>query len=536
MQMKLTDTPKDARPDQGKAVSYWMEGAEHAPLHPLQKNLETDVVIIGGGVAGLSVAYCLTLSGKSVVLVEDGDIGGGETGRTTAHLVTALDDRYYQLEKTFGEEKTRLMAESHSMAIDFVEQTILRENIDCEFERLAGYLFLHPTDKPDSLEKELTAALNAGLKVAGMDGTPGLLQKQRCLRFPDQAQFHPLNYLKGLRKAIAQKGGQIFTGTHASEIDHSGITTAEGFTVKAKHIVVATNSPVNSIFAMPEKQYAYRTYVIGALVEKDLLPKALWWDTGDFERDAKVPPYHYVRLHPFNETHDLLISGGEDHPTGDTAKTEIPEEDRYDLVEIWTRQHFPIGEVVYRWSGQVMEPMDGIAYIGRSPFDPDNIYIVTGDSGNGMTHCSFAGLLITDLINGKENKWEKLYSPSRFTISESGQVITQMIDDTISYLKQVPNCNGTEELETIGNGEGRIVSMLEEQFGVYRDNGGLLHIVSSKCTHLKCTTAWNADELSWDCPCHGSRFTYEGRVINGPANDDLPAYSYNARENNLEKR
>ena len=165
---------------------------------PLKENLETDVVIVGGGLAGISVAYCLTQSGKKVVLVEDGFIGSGETGRTTAHFVTALDDRYYNFEKIFGEEKTKLIAESHQVAIDFVEQTIKKENIDCGFERVNGFLFLHPSDKKDSLEKELKAALKAGVQIDFMDEVPGLLQKQSGLRFMNQAQFHPLKYLNGL--------------------------------------------------------------------------------------------------------------------------------------------------------------------------------------------------------------------------------------------------------------------------------------------------------------------------------------------------
>ncbi len=212
------------------------------------------------------------------------------------------------------------------------------------------------------------------------------------------------------------------------------------------------------------------------------------------------------------------------------------EEDRYQLVEDWTLKNFPVQKFLYRWSGQVLEPMDGIGFIGRNPYDHDNVYIVTGDSGNGMTQCSFAGLLITDLINGKENKWEKLYSPSRFTISESGPVFSQMVKETMSYLKQLPNFNDTEELDSIKNGEGRIVDMLEEQFGVYRDEKGKLSIVSAKCTHLKCGLVWNGDELSWDCPCHGSRFTYDGKVVNGPANFDLPTYEYDEKGNDLKKQ
>jgi len=534
--MKINDNPQDARLTAGKNISYWTDSANNAEQNSLKENLETDVVIIGGGIAGISAAYCLVKSGKSVVLLEDGYIGSGETGRTTAHFVTALDDRYHHLEKIYGEEQTKLIAESHQVAIDFVEQTIKTENIDCGFERVDGYLFLHPSDKDDALDIELAAALRAGVEIELVNTTPGLLQKNSALRFKNQAQFHPLKYLNALSKIIQQKGGKIFTNTHASTINQEGVVTDDGFTVKAKHVVVATNNPVNNLFAMVDKQFAYRTYVIGALVKKDLIPKALWWDTGDFNANSKIPPYHYVRVHPYNEQYDLLISGGEDHPIGVTTKTEVPEEKRYQLVEAWTRDHFPIGEVLYGWSGQVLEPMDGIAYIGRNPHDHENVYVITGDSGNGMTHCSFAGLLITDLINGKENKWEKLYSPSRFTVSETGQVVKQIVNESLSFLTQMPNFNNTDELDSIKNGEGKIVNMLEEKFGVYRDQNGSLNIVSAQCTHLKCSVVWNADELSWDCPCHGSRFTYAGKVINGPANFDLPTFMYNETAKNLEKK
>ncbi len=522
--MKDNNNPQDPILTSGRHISYWTDSVTVSLPGTLNENLETDVVIVGGGLAGMSVAYCLAKTGKKVVLVEDGLIGSGETGRTTAHFVTSLDDRYYNFENIFGEEKTKLIAESHRVAIDFVEKTVKEEHIDCGFERINGYLFLHPSDKKDSLERELKAALRAGVEIKALDRVPGILKDEKCLCFLNQAQFHPLKYLDGLAKAIQEKGGKIFTGTHASKIDKEGITTAQEFTVKAKHIVVATNNPVNNFFAMQLKQYAYRTYVIGSLVKKDSVPKALWWDTGDFKSDANVPPYHYIRVHPYNEQYDLLISGGEDHPTGDTNTSGVAEEDRYSLVESWTRAYFPIEDVVYRWSGQVMEPMDGIAFIGRNALDHDNIYVVTGDSGNGMTHCSFAGLLISDLINGKENKWEELYKPSRFTLKKSRRALTQIKYDFISYFKQFPNFKGPEELSSVKNGEAKIVGMLEENFGVYRNPEGKLHIVSAQCTHVKCTLCWNSDELSWDCSCHGSRFTYEGKVINGPANRDLPTY------------
>jgi glycine/D-amino acid oxidase-like deaminating enzyme/nitrite reductase/ring-hydroxylating ferredoxin subunit len=509
----------------GKHFSAWIDNDfEIQKLNPLTENLETDVVIIGGGIAGLSTAYRLCDLGKSVVLVEDGFIGSGETGRTSAHLVTAIDERYYDLERIFGEEKTKLIAEAHRTGIYFIEAIVTKEKIDCDFDWVDGYLMQHPSDKADSLDMEYKAAKKAGLDVEVVNEIPGILVAEKGLRFSRQAQFHPLKYIRGLAAAIERKGGKIFTGTKATRIDSEGIDTESGYTVRAKHTVVATNSPVNNLFAIHVKQNAYRTYMIGAKIKKGLIPKALWWDTGDFSSNSNIPPYHYVRTLPFNGEFDILLCGGEDHVTGDTSQGEVPEEKRYALIEDWARTYFPIEDIVYRWSGQVMEPIDGVAFIGRNPMDSDNVYVISGDSGNGLTHGSFAGLLISDLITGINNKWERIFRPSRFTLKESGPVFKQMMHEFISYLRHRPNFKSAQELSSIKNGEGRIVDMLEEKFGVYRDEYGMLHIVSAECTHLKCTIGWNKDEQSWDCPCHGSRFDYEGKVLNGPANIDLPAY------------
>ncbi len=394
--------------------SYWTDSEPALQFAPLQQSIETDVVIVGGGMAGISIAYQLTRLGKRIVVIEDGDIGSGESGRTTAHLATALDDRYYKLERIFGKEGIRYVAESHRAAIDIIEQTIQYESISCDFERVTGYLFLHPSDQEDSLQKEYAAAREAGLDVELLDATPGLPKFGRCLAFANQAQFHPLKYLHGLCHAITEKGGQLFTDTKAVEIDHTGVVTDQGFRVDAAFVVVATNTPVNDKYAIHLKQFAYQTYVIGGLVAKGAVPPALWWDTGDFRTNAAIPPYHYVRLQPYDEVHDLLICGGEDHATGLAFAQQITDEERYRQLENWAREKFDIEEIIYRWSGQVMEPMDSLAYIGRNPADKDNVFIVTGDSGNGMTHAAIASLLIPDLILGHVNKWKKIYDPQRF--------------------------------------------------------------------------------------------------------------------------
>ncbi|MEO8085920.1 MAG: FAD-dependent oxidoreductase, partial [Bacteroidota bacterium] len=503
--------------------NFWKATFPPISYPKLNKNAECDVVVVGGGIAGMSIAYNLSRSGKKVVVIEDGAIGSGETGHTTAHLVTALDERYYELQRIFGFQDARLIADSHRAAIDFIENTVATEHINCHFKRVNGYLFLHPSDKKASLDKELKASTDSGIDIKKLPSVPGLRHFDgACLEFKNQAKFHPLQYLKGLCDAAIANGAQIFTETHAKEIDKTGIVTDEGFKVSAKHIVVATNTPVNNVVAMHLKQFPYRTYVIGATIRKDSLPEALWWDTGDFDVNENIPPYHYIRTEPFNDYYDLLMVGGEDHATGLAEAEAISEANRYQILETWARRYFDLGTVVYRWSGQVIEPMDGIAYIGRNPWDADNIYIVTGDSGNGMTHGTIAGLLITDLINGKENKWENIYSPSRFSIFKSGKTLfSEMIGGIRKYFQTNPKHTAAVSLNNIKQGDGKIIEIDGKKYGCYCDDDETLHLVNAECTHLKCIVHWNNDEHSWDCPCHGSRFTYEGKVLNEPANKAL---------------
>ena len=506
----------------GKNIPCWYDGKFPIEKYSvLNENLDTDVVIVGGGISGCSVGYNLVQAGFKVVIIEDGLIGSGETGRTTAQLTTALEDRYYEMEELFGEQDTKLIAESHKAAIDYVESIVKKENIDCNFERVNGYLFRNETDNSDSLIRENIAATKAGINITPLVQVPGIPSELGSLCFADQAQFHPIKYILGLCKIIESKGGQIFNTTHASEIDYTGITTKEGFKVKAKHIVIATNAPVNDKYSIMLKQWAYRSYVIAALIKKNILPRAMWWDTGDHTIKESMP-YHYVRLHEYNDSFDLLITGGEDHPVGHDM--EISPENRYERLEKWTRKRFPIGQVVSKWSGEVLVPMDALAYIGRNPWDRDNVYIITGDCGIGMTHATIGGLLIADLIAGKENKWEKIYSPKRFTLKSSGSVFRMLKEDLISVIKKWLYTD-ISKADEIKSEEAKIIEIEGNKYGAFRDKSGFLHVVSAECTHLKCMVVWNGNEQSWDCPCHGSRFTYTGQVINGPANEDLPAYS-----------
>ncbi len=350
------------------------------------------------------------------MVLDDGEIGGGMTGRTTAHLTNAFDDRYVEMEKLHGADGSRLIAESHTAAIDKVEAIAREEQIDCGFERLDGFLFVPPDESTDVLNDELKASHRAGLvSVELVQRAPiETFDTGPALRFPRQAQFHPLDYLTGLTRAFTRAGGRIFTGTHATNITggaEARVETNLGPAVSCDVIVVATNTPVNDRVAIHTKQAAYVTYVIGVSVPKGSVTPALYWDTPD--------PYHYVRLQTDknNPAHEILIVGGEDHKTGQ----ENDGAERFAKLEQWTRERFPqMGEVEYRWSGQVMEPVDGIAFIGPNPLDEDNVFIATGDSGQGMTHGTIAGMLLTDLIQDRKNPWADLYNPSRMKVRFAG--------------------------------------------------------------------------------------------------------------------
>lgn len=517
-----TSESKNGTITSGDNLSYWFSSAiKPLAFKKLNENIGTDILVIGGGIAGLTTAYCLAKEGRKVILVEDGFIGSGETGRTTAHITCALDDHYFELEKTFDEHTAQLAANSHMAAIEWIANTVKHHKINCHFKRVDGYLFLHPSDTKETLEKEYKATKRAGLITEMLNSVPSIAAEKgkSCIKFSDQAQFHILLYLKGLADAFIKLGGKIYTQTKAGNITAEG-ATANGFKVKANHIVVATNTPINDWVIMHTKQWPYRTYVIAAKVPKGKLPYALWWDTGDHNSKWIIKPYHYVRLEELDEQYDILIAGGEDHRTGQADDENIKEEDRYTKLEKWTKKHFPaIGDIEFKWSGQVLEPIDSLAYIGKNPGE-DNIYIITGDSGNGMTHGTLGGMIITDIITGKENPWIKIYSPSRITLKTTGDYLHEVGNMVVQFGDWITP-EHIKKIDDLKPGEGGIISFGLKKIAAYRDQQNNVHVWSAVCPHLGGILQWNADEKTFDCPMHGSRFTNEGKVINGPAISDL---------------
>lgn len=511
------------RSDSGRNVSLWRATTEEAQGSAIKSDARADVCIVGAGIAGLTTAYLLGREGRSIVVLDDGPVGGGNTERTTAHLSNAIDDRYVEMERLHGERGARVAAESHTTAIETIERIVREEEIDCDFERVDGYLFAPPRKSRKILDDELKAAHRAGLRgVERVRRAPvQSFDTGSALRFPRQGQFHPMKYLNSLAELVKRDGGLIFTGgaAHAEEI-HGGtgahVTTTGGYTVTARDIVVATNSPINDRFEIHTKQAPYMTYVIGARIPRDSVPHALYWDTLD--------PYHYVRVQKAEEPgadYEVLIVGGEDHKTGQAHDFER----RYSRLERWARFRFPMmKEVEFRWSGMVFETIDGLAFIGRNPQDDDNVYIATGDSGMGMTHGTIAGLLLTDLITGRENAWAEVYDPARKTASALGEFAKENLNVAAQYTDYVTP-GEVDSADEVERGEGALLRSGLSKTAIYRDEDGVVHSVSAVCRHLGCIVNWNSNEKSWDCPCHGSRYDATGRVINGPANSDLEAVS-----------
>ena len=497
--------------------SIWQDTASIPPRPPLEEHVTTDVCVVGAGIAGLSVAYRLATAGKRVVVLDRDQIASGETGRTTGHLANALDDRYATIERAVGAENTRLAAESHTTAIDWIDATIRIESIDCDFARVDGYLVCAEGDSPELLTEELAAAHRAGLGRVTLESSTPVRgwASGPALRFPSQGRFHVLRYMAGLARGIERAGGVIYGGSRVEKIEGGSpatVTTENECTVAADDVVVCTNGSISDMMVTHIKQAPYRTFVVAFRVPKGSVPDALYWDTAD--------PYHYVRIQPMNDAAgDALIVGGEDHKTAH----EDDAGDRFERLEEWTRAHFPIaGERLYQWSGQVLEPHDYLAFIGKNPDGAEHVWLATGDSGMGMTHGTIAGLLLGDLLQGKAHRWAKLYDPKRLTLhhTELATLARENADVALQFADYVTP-GQVHDTASIPKGEGRVIRRGVHKIAAYRDEQGTLHERSAVCTHLKCIVDWNTAEKSWDCPCHGSRFDARGTVIAGPATADL---------------
>ena len=497
--------------------SVWREGYDRAPNPPLTGDLTTDVCVIGAGIAGLSTAVEAALAGFRVVLLESSSVGAGETSATSAHLTNVFDAGFTYIERHSGLDATRVAANAHMAAIGRIEELASAHGIDAQFQRVNGYLFAHDASASGDLDSELDVAERCSepaWKPVRLKESPVGPKGRAALRFPNQGMFHPLAYLHGLAALLERHRGTLYENTHVKAVqsgEPAKVETANGPTVTARFVVVATNSPMNDLVTMHTKQAPYHTYVAGMPVPPGAIEAALYWDTGD--------PFHYVRVlrKGARGGDDLLIVGGEDHKAAHESDCDA----RWHALQTWARRHFPdAGDAQFLWSGQVMNSIDGLGYFGRNPMDSSNIFIATGDTGMGLTGGALAGMIIRDLMLARPNPWADVFEPSRKPVTAVTAFMKEQADVAAQYADWVTP-GEVEAIGAIGRSRGAIVRRGARKFAVSRSAQGKLTCLSAVCTHLGCIVGWNPAASTWDCPCHGSRFRADGSVIHGPASKPL---------------
>lgn len=499
-----------------RTQSLWHATHQLPRTGALAGDRETEVAVVGGGITGLTAAVLLARAGRRVALLERDYIGSGETGNTTAHLTEAIDARYHTLRRDFGEDKARLVAQSTREAIDRIEAFVGESGGDCGFSRVPGFLYTEREQDLEALAGELDAASHAGCAVSWVDEVPLPFRTHGAVRWDNQAQVHATAYLAALVEQARALGVRIYEQTRAIDIDDGTpcrVVTDHGV-VSARDVFVAANVPVNNRVMLHTKIAAYRSYAIAGdvttLPGRHETVAGLFWDTDE--------PYHYTRLQKIGGR-TYLIVGGEDHRTGEETETDAC----YDRLLEYASRHFGLADAKYRWSGQIIEPVDGLPYIGRNTASK-HVYVATGFSGNGITFGTLGGMIVSDLILDRPNPYASLYDATRVKplasafdyVAENAAFPAHLVKDRLTTLSAE-----RRPIESLRPGEGGVFATGEGKLAICRDQNGALHSLSAVCTHLGCDVAWNQGEQTWDCPCHGSRFSPEGKVMNGPAVTDL---------------
>jgi glycine/D-amino acid oxidase-like deaminating enzyme/nitrite reductase/ring-hydroxylating ferredoxin subunit len=494
---------------------FWIDSTAMPRFPRLDRNLTVDVLVIGGGITGLTTAYLLNGAGLSVALLERARCAEIDTGHTSAHLTMVTDLRLTELAKSFGRDHAQAVWDAGLAAIAQIDDIVRDEAIDCAFEWVPGYLHaaLGEGSKSDrsQFEEEAATATDLGFDAEVVDSVP--LVGRVGIRYADQARFHPRRYLAGVARALSERGGQIFEQSAADEFSDKPLTVkSNGHTIDCGYVVIATHTPlvgntgIASATLFQTKLALYSSYVVGGRVAKGSVPDALLWDTAD--------PYHYFRIEPHRD-HDVVIFGGEDHKTGQATDTNAC----FGRLTKTLSALVPQIDVTHRWSGQVIETPDGLPFMGETA---DRQFAATGFSGNGMTFGTLAGIMAADRVLGRSNPWSELFDPGRTKIRGGLWDYIRENKDYPYYLIR-DRFAGTEgrSLRTVKRRAGKVLNIDGKQVAVYRDETGATTRRSAVCTHMACIVDWNEAERTWDCPCHGSRFRPDGGVISGPAESSL---------------
>ena len=492
----------------------------------LDRDLKADVVVIGGGITGLTTAYLLKRAGRRVVIVERGRFAGVDTGSTTAHLTMVTDLQMTDLIKNFGEDHARAVWDAGLAAISQIAHIVDDEGIDCHFEWVRGYLHepvvMRDEDREkqhQQLQKEAEAAWNLGFDARFFERAP--LVERAAVEYDHQARFHPGLYLKKLVAAIDGDGCQLFENTTAEEVESDPLVVkAGGHRISTDYVVVATHNPIvgKSSFLgatlLQTKLALYNSYVVAARTTKGRIPDALYWDTAD--------PYRYLRIDPGDNGHDQLIYGGEDHKTGQVSDGAS----RFAALESSLVRLVPDITLTHRWLGQVIETTDGLPYIGESS---SHQFIATGVGGNGITFGTLSAMMAHDCVAGVKNPWADLFDPGRKKISGLWDYLKENKDYPYYLVRDRFAGADARSLRAVPRATGKILELDGQMVAAYRHSDGEVTLLSSICTHLGCRVDWNSADHTWDCPCHGSRFAPTGDVLAGPAEKPLPEAKITAK-------
>lgn len=500
----------------GALTSIWQHNMpEYIPQTHTLTDEVFDVIIVGGGITGITTALQLQKAGKKCILAEAHTIGFGTSGGTTAHLNTFMDNSYAQIEKDFGEDNAQLVATVAREALDLVKKNIKEYNIECEHSEQPGYLYSQDKNQTKELDEIYHASQKAGCEIHYEDKIPLPIDFIKAIVYERQAQFHPAKYFYALAKAFEHADGVLLQGCRITGVhekgDHLEMESHRG-KIQARQLIYATHIPPG-VNLLHFRCAPYRSYVMAVKLKDDNYPDALAYDMYD--------PYHYYRTQEVDGK-KYLIAGGEDHKTAHEGNTN----ECFRKLEAYLMKYFKVEEVSFKWSSQYFQSTDGLPYIGHLPGTPDNIFVATGFGGNGMTYSHVTALLLTDLIANGKSRYEKLFDPNRIKpvagfenfVREAADVVAKFIADRFTNVK-------IHELVELAPGEAKVVKYEGDTIALYKDENGGLHAVNPACTHINCIVGWNTAEQTWDCPCHGSRFSMDGKVLTAPARKDLEKIS-----------